>query len=161
MSYVNYLKATNLLLKCDDYHSGGGKSLYTVERAEKILDVAFSKQIKDYLTTFGCVSFSEHEMDGIAKDTFDDFTTLAGNMVEMTLFFRQNHGLPKKWLPIYCFGYNGYYGYLDHSQLNADGEPPVIMAMFDGEKYIIVERVAEDFGDFLLELVENCLNNQQ
>lgn len=44
--------------------------------------------------------------------------------------------------------------YLDYSSLNAEKEPNVIMAFYNGKKYEIVETLAEDFGDFILQLVQ-------
>ena len=48
--------------------------------------------------------------------------------------------------------------YLDYS-LNMEKEPSVIMAFYNGDKYEINETLAEDLGDFLLQLVQEQLEN--
>ena len=47
--------------------------------------------------------------------------------------------------------------YLDYSNLNADNEPRVILALYNGLEYQIADTLAEDFGDFILELVKEVL----
>lgn len=49
--------------------------------------------------------------------------------------------------------------YLDYSSLNMEKEPSVIMAFYNGDKYEINETLAEDLGDFLLQLVQEQLEN--
>ena len=66
---------------------------------------------------------------------------------------REEYNLPKEWIPIYNFG-DGNMAYLDYSFLNIEKEPRVIMAFYNEEKYEIVETLAEDFGDFILQLVQ-------
>ena len=61
--------------------------------------------------------------------------------------------MPKEWIPIYNFD-DGNMAYLDYSSLNAEKEPRVIVAFYNGKEYEIVETLAEDFGDFILRLVQ-------
>ena len=61
--------------------------------------------------------------------------------------------MPKEWIPIYNFD-DGNMAYLDYSSLNLEKEPRVIMAFYNGNKYEIVKTLAEDMGDFILQLVE-------
>jgi len=159
MSYSNYLKAVSLLPQCKNYETSGGQVPGVIQKAESALGIKFSWQTRDYLTQFGYVAFFGSEIAGIVCDDFDDLSIPANNMVKLAMANRKEHGLPNKWLPIYCFGYDGYYGYLDYSQLNLEGEPPVIMAAYNGKEFFIEERVAEDFGDFLLELVKDHLDD--
>ena len=72
---------------------------------------------------------------------------------------RENYKLPKQWLPI-KFEDDGYTSFLDFSNLNADQEPPVILGIYNGEEYIKVEVMAQDLGDFLLQLVQEALEDQ-
>ena len=101
MSYSNYIKAVNLLPKCDMYFSTGGKALSTIEKAEEVLEINFSRQIREYLAMFGYASFFGSEIYGIIIDTFDDFTISAGSMVQSTLMDRKEYNLPKEWIMIY------------------------------------------------------------
>ena len=157
MSYKNFEKAIELAKKCDGYSNGGGKSFDIVSKAENLLDIKFSKQNFRYFNKLGFIEFYGNEIYGIVKDDFSG--TYAGCAIEATLTDREEYNLPKEWLTIYFFD-DGYMGYLDYGHLNEDGEPPVIMAIYDGEKYVVTEKIAEDLGNFLLQLVEEQLARQ-
>lgn len=154
MSYKNFKKAIDLVKRCDGYSDGGGKSDTVVSKAENLLGIKFSKQNYQYFSKFGFIEFFGHEIYGIVKDDFSG--TLTGCAIETALIDRKEHQLPKEWLPIYFFD-DGYMGYLDYSQLNEEGEPSAIMAIYEENKYVIVEKVAEDLGDFILQLVTEQL----
>ena len=157
MSYSNYEKALELAKQCKSYRIGTGKSNIIIQKAEDLFGFKFSKQNYIYFEDLGYLDFFGNEIYGITKDNFSGDP--CGNCIETALVDRKEYNLPKEWLPIYFYD-DGYMCYLDYSQLNEDGEPPVIMAIYNGEKYVVVERVAEDFGDFLLELVEERLKRQ-
>lgn len=157
MSYINYKKAINLAKKCNDYYAGKGKPDKVIAEAEKLLNIKFSKQLINYLSSFGFLEFYGHEFYGIIKDDFSGLPE--GNIVECTLYDREFSMLPEKWLPIFNFN-DGYMGYLDYENLSSEGEPRVIMAIFNGKRYAAIDMIAEDFGDFLLQKVENQLNQQ-
>lgn len=157
MSYQNFKKALKLAKKCEDYDTGGGKSDSVILAASNLLNIAFSKQTQVYFSQLGHLTFSCFEVYGIIKDDFSGIP--AFSCVESALADRRDYNLPKEWLPIFFFD-DGYYGYLDYSQLDEHGEPPVIAAHYDGEKYVVDEKVADDFGDFLLQLVEETLSEQ-
>jgi hypothetical protein len=157
MSYENFEKALDLAKLCKFYTIKGKRADTVVAKAEKLFGIKFSKQTRDFFTRLGYLSFYGNEIYGICKDDFSG--SHAGCAIEATLQDRVQYHLPPKWLTIYFFD-DGYYGYLDYSQLDEEGEPPVIMAIFNGKEYILVERVANDFGDFLLRLVEEQLARQ-
>jgi len=157
MSYQNFEKALELAKACDGYDDGGGKSLDTIRRAEELLGLVFSKQNLEYFSRLGYMEFFGTEVYGIVKDDFSGIP--AGNCVESALADRQEYDLPAMWLPIYFFD-DGYMGYLDYSQLNDEGEPLVIMALYNGTEFIVTDKIAEDLGDFLLSLVEEQLASQ-
>lgn len=94
---------------------------------------------------------------GIYPDVFNG--VYGDNAVIAPLQDRKKYNLPKEWLPIYDFD-DGYMGYLDYGNLNSEGEPRVIMAIYTGKNYEVVEVIAEDFGDFLLQQVKYQLANQ-
>jgi hypothetical protein len=157
MSYDNFKRALELAKQCDGYLDGGGKPQHIIDQAETLLNIRFSTQTHEYFRYLGFLEFFGHEFYGIVKDDFSG--THAGCAIEATLQDRKELDLPIKWLTLYFFD-DGYYGYLDYSQLNEDGEPPVIMAVYNGKEYINIEKVAEDFGDFLLKSVQEQLKNQ-
>jgi len=155
MSYQNFEKALELAKQCKFYTIKGERTDEVVIKAEKLFGCKFSKQNYEFFKKLGYLSFFGNEFYGICKDDFSG--EHAGCAIEATLQDRKKLNLPSKWLTLYFFD-DGYYGYLDYSQLNEYSEPPVIMAIYDGKKYITVEKVAEDFGDFLLMLVEEQLS---
>ena len=157
MSYENFEKALELAKKCKSYTVSGAKTEEIIESAASLLGLTFSRQNHDFYSTVGYLSFFGSEIYEIDPDDIDGI--LEGNSVAYALSERRHYALPQEWLPIYFFD-DGYLGCLDYSQLNEDGEPPVIMALCNGEKYVFVERVAEDLGDFILELVERQLSMQ-
>ncbi len=150
MSYQNYIKAMELAPKCRFYTTAGGKSQEEIERSEELLGIQFSKQCRQFYEQYGYLSFFGNEIFGIDSDDLDE---LEGNSVAYALNDRKEYGLPAKWIPIYNYE-DGLMAYLDYSSLKDDGEPRVIMAGFNGSEYQIEETIAEDFGDFVLGLVE-------
>lgn len=157
MSFENFEKGIELAKKCEYYTTVGGKSDEIILKAEELFGRKFSKQNYEFFKLLGYLSFFGNEIYGICKDDFTGSYT--GCAIEAALSDRKDYNLPKEWLPIYFFD-DGYMGYLDYSQLNTDGEPPVIMAIYNSKEYVVTEKVAEDFGDFLLQLVEEQLANQ-
>ncbi|MCL2474555.1 MAG: SMI1/KNR4 family protein [Chloroflexi bacterium] len=157
MSYQNFEKALELAKQCEFYMVKGERSGEVVAKAEELVGFKFSKQNFEFFKKTGYLSFSGNEFYGICKDDFSGSYT--GCSVEATLQDRKEYNLPPQWLTIYFFD-DGYMGYLDYGQLNEDGEPPVIMAIYNGDEYVVTEKVAEDLGDFILQLVENQLARQ-
>ena len=64
----------------------------------------------------------------------------------------------EEWIPTYNFD-DGYMAYLDYSSLNEEAEPCVIVAGYDGSEYQVEETIAEDFGEFVLELVKEQIES--
>lgn len=158
MSYVNFEKALELASNCDYYSVGCGKSEEIIEKAEELFENNFSEQTRDYLKRIGFLDFGIHEIFGIYKDDFSGIPH--GCIIEGAIEDREKNGLPKKWMPIYDFGYDGLMAYLDYSQLNSENEPCVIEAYYNGKEYVVIEKIAEDLGDFILQLVKEQLDMQ-
>ena len=154
MSYSNFEKAMELSPKCRFYTTAGGKTKAEIEMAEAMLKIRFSDQCRTFYEKYGYLSFYGNEIFGI--DPNDKSGILEGNTVAYALNDRKVYGLPEKWLPIYNFN-DGNMAYLDYSSVNSYGEPRVIMAFYNGRDYEVAEILAEDFGDFLLQLVEEQL----
>ncbi len=151
MSYTNFIKAMELAPKCRFYTTTGGKTEEEIKMSEKMLSICFSNQCKEFYEKYGYLSFFGNEIYGI--DPEDDSGILEGNSVAYALNDRKKYSLPKEWIPIYNFG-DGNMAYLDYSSLNSEKEPRVIMAFYNGGEYEIIETLAEDFGDFILQLVQ-------
>ncbi len=156
MSYLDFEKAMSLAPKCKFYTTVGGKTNDEIKKAEKLLNMNFSKQCNEFYEKYGYMSFLGNEIFGIDSD--DDSGILEGNSVEYALNDREEYNLPVHWLPIYNYE-DGNMAYLDYSSLNDEEEPLVIMAFYNGENYEVVETVAEDFGSFILKLVEEQLKD--
>ena len=156
MSYENYEKALSLAPKCKCYMTTGGKSEDIILSAEQLLNIVFSKQHRDYCSRIGYMSFFGHEIFEVGSY---DSPIIEANTVAYALHEREKFDLPEKWLPIYNFN-DGNIAFFDYTQTDETGEPPIIMAINTGKKYVLLERLAEDFGDFLLDLVEMQLDNQ-
>lgn len=154
MSYQNFKTAMELAPKCRFYTTVGGKTEEEVAISEKMLNIQFSKQCKEFYIKYGYLSFYGSEIFGI--DPTDNSGILEGNSVAYALNDREKYKLPKEWIPIYNFN-DGNMAYLDYSSLNEEGEPLVIMAYYNGNKYELVEILAEDFGTFILQLVREQL----
>lgn len=137
--------------KCKFYTIADGIKEERIVKAEKMLDIHFSPQCRNFYERYGCLSFYGNEIFGIDPD--DTSGILEGNSVAYAVNDRREYNLPLKWIPIYNFE-DGNMAYLDYSSLNSENEPQVIMAFYNGGEYEIVETLAEDFGDFILQLVQ-------
>ena len=154
MSYTNFIKAMELAPKCKFYTTAGGKNEEEIRKSEQMLNIKFSNQSIEFYKKYGYLSFYGNEIFGIDPD--DDSGEIEGNSVAYALNDRKEYGLPDKWIPLYNFD-DGIMAYLDYSSLNDVGEPCVIVARFNDVGYQIEETIAEDFGEFILQLVKEQL----
>jgi len=157
MSYQNYQKALELVKQCKGYKIRGVVPNEVIVKAEELIGFKFSKQHYQYLNNIGYLYFFGHELYGIHKDDFSG--SHHGNMIESTIADRNLFKLPHEWITLYFFD-DGYYGYLDYSDTNNDNEPPVIMAIYNGDEYKKVKIIADDLGIFLMMCIESLLNQQ-
>ena len=151
MSYTNFIKAMELAPKCKFYTTAGGKNEEEIRKSEQMLNIKFSNQSIEFYKKYGYLSFYGNEIFGIDPD--HDSGILEWNSFTYALNERKENNLPNEWIPIYNFD-DGNMAYLDYSYLNEQKEPRVIMAFYNGKEYEIVETLAEDFGDFVLQLVQ-------
>lgn len=150
MSYQNFEAAMELAKSCDYYTTGGGKTQEEISRAEALLGVKFSPQCRAFYAKYGYLSFYGCEIFGIDPDHLDE---MEGNSVACALHDRKETALPAHLIPIYNLD-DGCVAYLDYASCNAEGEPRVVMAVYNGSAYEIMDTLAEDFGDFALRLVQ-------
>ena len=154
MSYTNFEKAMKLAPQCQYYQIAGTQDSDLLEKVENAYGFKISRQQHEFFEEYGYMSFLGTEIFGIYKDAFEGI--YAGNAVIATLQDRIDYSLPEEWIPVYDYD-DGYMAYLDYSCLNSENEPRVIMAIYTGNGYEVTEVIAEDLGDFLLELVEQQL----
>lgn len=172
MSYQDFQKAMELAPKCEYYYSRGGTTAETIQKAEALLGLQFSGQCREFYEKYNYISFSGNEIEGINPDS--NFP-LAGNAVATALAARKESGLPEQWVPVLEEGFDGLVVYMDYSQLNAEGEPRIIEAVYtngdhlvddDAEdfdedeeccRYKVTEVLAEDLGEYILSVVEEAL----
>ena len=151
MSYQNFVKAMELAPKCKFYTTVGGRTESEIRKSEQILNIKFSNQSREFYEKYGYLSFYGNEIFGIDPD--DEAGILEGNSVAYAINDREEYNLPNEWIPIYNFE-DGNMAYLDYSSLNAEKEPRVIMAIYNGVEYEVTKTLAEDLGDFILQLVQ-------
>ena len=151
MSYQNFVKAMELAPKCKFYTTVGGKTESEIRKSEQILNIKFSNQSREFYEKYGYLSFYGNEIFGIDPD--DESGILEGNSVAYAINDREEYNLPNEWIPIYNFE-DGNMAYLDYSCLNAEKEPRVIMAFYNGVEYEVTRTLAEDLGDFILQLMQ-------
>ena len=151
MSYQNYITAMKMATECDDYEVADGVGEDRIKASEEILGVSFSRQCREFYRTYNYMSFFGAELFGV--DPNYDADCLEGNSLAYALNDREEYGLPNEWIPV-CNLDDGYMAYLDYSVLNEENEPRVIMANYNGNEYELVEVLADDFGDFVLQLIE-------
>lgn len=148
----------SLAPKCNFYTTVGGKTEDQILRSEKLLGVKFSRQCKEFYKECGYMSFFGSEIYGIDPD--DNSGILEGNSVAYALNDRKECDLCREWIPIYNIG-DGDMVFLDYANKNSEGEPRVIECFYNGSQYEFVKILAEDFGSFVLQLVQTQLSSQQ
>lgn len=153
MSEKTYQKAKKIILENKGLaHFAGKKPIRYIEKAESMLDLKISGSYLDFLQTFGAGNFGSKEVFGIIDDDFENSSV--PDAIWYTLTLRKSVNLPPNYLVIYEVG-DGDVFCLDFNNQDKKNEPKVIVLDpgFALENQSI-ELIADDFGDFLLELVE-------
>ncbi|ANU23396.1 SMI1/KNR4 family protein [Planococcus donghaensis] len=156
MSNKTYQKAKKIISKNKDLADfEGQKSVELIEKAEAAVGLQFTGSYLDYLQTFGAGNFGSEEVYGIIDEDFEDSSV--PDAIWYTLTLRKSINLPANFLAIYDTGSDEIFC-LDFHSTDATGEPKVVAldptyALEDQT----LEIIADDFGDFLLELIEEEL----
>ncbi len=158
MSKQSFDKAVRLVKKCEGFDCGEKVSSDVIEKAEQLLGLKFSEQERAYLSEFGYIELDGVELYGIINEDFEDDGEYEGCMVEWTLHERKAGNIRWEWIALQFVDEGGMM-FLDHSDLDENGEPKVIFAEDDGEGYKKIGRSADDLGDYLLELVEEQIED--
>jgi antitoxin YobK len=152
MSVETYQKAKQIIQTNEDMADFiGGRTSELIKLAEEKLGVEFNGLYLDYLQTFGAGNFGAQEIYGIINDNFENSSV--PDAIWYTLTERKEINLPNNLLVIYDTGSEELFC-LDFNQLDEKGEPKVVSFVpgieLESQKY---EIIANDFGDFLLDLV--------
>jgi hypothetical protein len=133
----------------------GQKSDKLIALAEQALGLTFPPTYRTFLGRFGCGDVAGHEFYGLIDDDF--VNSSVPDAIWLTLDERQTSQLADPLIVIGSTGDGGYYA-IDRSQLNLDGESPVV-ELWPGTPNAVGDRrtVADDFGSFMLQRVREAL----
>ncbi len=152
---TNFEKACRLIgnnFKENEIFFSGSTDESLINEAEKTLGLKFSKTYQAFLKKYGYGGVNSFDIDGVTEYKFDG--TNYGGVVWSTINSRENNDYPHYLVPIYSVGEGTTYC-LDTSQMNAEGECPVVAWPLGGyETTPVLEVVAPDFGTFFLNLVQ-------
>ena len=159
MSYENFKKAFELI--------DSNKSLLwgeypqrkeTILLASEKLGVPLPFLYCEFLKKIGILRFGAMEIYGIWKETFDGGYA---DIVASTLENRSTYKTFHKYIIIENI--DSFYYVLDTSEMNENGECPVKggYGLFLPDDQIEIEEYYEDFGDFLLDRIEQELEYQE
>jgi SMI1 / KNR4 family. len=153
MSSESYQEAKKIVLKNKDLADFvGGRPSKLIKKAEEKLDLRFTGLYLDFLQTFGAGNFGAQEIYGIINEDFEHSSV--PDAIWYTLTERIETNLPNNLLVIYDTGSDELFC-LDFSKLNEKEEPKVISFVPEIElKNQAHEIIANDFGDFLFNLVK-------
>ncbi|WP_010531764.1 SMI1/KNR4 family protein [Lentibacillus jeotgali] len=153
MSLETYQKAKQIILAEEDIADFVGGCTSDLKRlAEEKIGLKFAGLYLDYVKTFGAGNFGSQEIYGIIHDDFENSSV--PDAIWYTLTERREIDLPNNLLIIYDTGSDGLFC-LDYDQLDENGEPIIVSftpgVELESQTY---EIIANDFGDFLLDLVK-------
>lgn len=153
MSIETYEEAKHMILNNDDIADFvGGCTIDLINLAEEKLGLKFTGLYLDYLQTFSAGNFGAQEIYGIISADFENSSV--PDTIWYTLSERKEINLPSNLLVIYDTGSDELFC-LDFNQLDYKGEPKVVSYVpgveLENQTY---EIIANDFGDFLLDLVK-------
>lgn len=128
------------------------KSEELIREAEKILNVKFPRTYKNFIRKIGWGGPKGLLIPGIRVD--DPAELSSTGLVWGVLKDRKDSGYPDHIIGLYDLGEGTTYC-LDLSQMNKEGECPVVVWPLEGyEATPVLEILAEDFGKFYLDMIE-------
>ena len=157
MSLGQLEMAFDLIAQSDvaDFH--GAKSEELICQAEEALGIHFPPTYRAFVSHLGCGGIRGYEFYGVIDENFEN--SGIPNAVWLTLRDRTDCGLPKSFIPICDTGLGGYY-VIDVSQVNADGDCPVIEYWPGAPEPTGKEVVAHDFGEFFYDRVRDAIERE-
>lgn len=156
MSFENYEKALKIIGENKNIMDCvGERSNELVLKAEKALGLKLPRQYKDFVLRFGAGDFGAVEFYGLIDDDFEN--SGIPDVVWVTLNNRKKFNFPKHLLIIYYTGFEELFC-LDFNNLNRNNEPRVVSFAISADiEHQTYEIIADDFGDFLLDSIEQEL----
>ncbi|WP_283696797.1 SMI1/KNR4 family protein [Clostridium perfringens] len=159
MSYKDYKKAVELIEKNKEgLYKSDGASIEAINLAEEMLDLKFSNLYREFLLSFGALSFNGEEIFGIVSS--EDLTIKGEpNGIWLTLKERESSNLPNNLIVIYNTGYSELLC-LDYNNVNKENEPRVVLFVPGVDlEYQTYEVISYDLGSFLLDRVNFALGS--
>lgn len=129
----------------------GEKSSELIEKAEKVLGLAFPPTYRAFLKRYGCGDIAGFEVYGILHENFND--SGIPDAVWLTLDERRSANLPLSLVLVSDVGDGSYYA-IDCGSRNDEGDCPVVIWTQGG---IQTEQVHSDFGEFARIRLENAV----
>lgn len=133
-----------------EYFIKGVSPESVIDKAESLLGIKLSEQHRYFYLEIGYLSFNGNEIYGICKNDFSGTSVICA--IETTLKQRKKEKLPHNWVLFTDLG--NKLGYLDYSDLNKNGEPPVIMVNYDGKSQNKIDVISQDIASFIESLIE-------
>ena len=152
MSFQDLEKALKLI-EDNGGDFAGKKSDDLIAKAEQALVLKFPPSYKQFLNKLGCGGIEGSEIFGVIDENFEKAGIPDG--IWLTLDERKS-GLPEYFVVVSEVGDGAYY-VLDTSQVDVDGECPVVTYEINGSS----EKVADDFGSFLLSELQEVLSSEE
>lgn len=156
MSIESYSQAKQLILNHKDRgFFAGPRPEGLIEAAEHKLGLKFTGTYLDFLRSFGAGNFGSDEVYGIIDGDFED--SCVPDAIWFTLNKRKEIDFPQNLLVIYDTGSDELFC-LDFNRRSTASEP-IVVAFVPGLDHDMQtnEVIANDFGDFLLEMVKSQL----
>jgi antitoxin YobK len=159
VSLEDYREAASLISShSDSARFGRERAAELVERAEAVLGVRFPPSYRTFVRELGAGDVAGEEFYGITSDEFVDSSVPNG--IWLTLREREDSGLPEHLVIVYEDDEGDYYT-LDTSKEGSESENPVVLwipgaSQPDDD----LEQVADDFGTFFRETVEEGLSRR-
>lgn len=137
----------------------GAKSEALVKQAEEALGLQFPPTYREFLGRYGCGDIAGQEFFGLIDGEF--LESSVPNAIWLTFDERRSGALPDAAVVVCDFG-DGSYGVIDCSLKNREGESPIVVWWPGVDAELgTCERVAEDFGSFLLERIVLALERSK
>lgn len=150
MSMSDLERAVEMISQMRDADFIGPKSETLIIAAEQRLGLAFPPSYRKFLACLGCGDVIGCEFYGLIGEDFDN--SGVPDAIWITLRNRKSAGLFDSFILVSDTGYGNYYA-IDVSKKTPEGDSPVVeWQPLDSPE--VRRPIAEDFGAFLLEMVQ-------